>query len=202
VENITTVIFDLGRVLVRLNTDGERFGELMRSVGVEPGQAFRQFWLQGDVHRHMTGELSPQAFYDAARENFGLSTSYESFVEGWCDLFAPMPGMEELFGEVAGRYRVGILSDTDPLHWRAIRAMLPWLAAVERPTLSYEVGYLKPHPEMFAAAARNCGSAKEECLFIDDLTGNVDGARYFGMQALVFNGLEKLRRDLRQVKVL
>ena len=76
VENITTVIFDLGRVLVRLSTDGERFGDLMRSVGVEPAQAFRQFWLQGDVHRHLTGELTPRAFYDAARENFGLSTSY------------------------------------------------------------------------------------------------------------------------------
>ena len=113
-----------------------------------------------------------------------------------------MPGMEELFREVAGRYRVGILSDTDPLHWHAIRTMMPWLEAVERPTLSYEVGYLKPHPEMFTAAARNCGSAKEQCLFIDDLAGNVDGARYFGMQALIFNGQEKLRRDLHQVKVL
>jgi FMN phosphatase YigB (HAD superfamily) len=110
--------------------------------------------------------------------------------------------MEELFREVAERYRVGILSDCDPLHWGRVRSMLPWLEAVGKPTLSFEVGYLKPHPEMYAAAAGDCGSLKQECLFIDDMAGNVDGARFCGMQALHFTGADKLRHDLRRLRVL
>lgn len=195
-RNITTVVFDLGRVLLDLRSDGEAFGELMRAMGIEPEEAFSRFWMRNEVARHSTGLLTSREFYQAAKEEYGLEMDFDRFAECWCDIFSPKPEMEALFEEVAGRHRVGILSDTDPLHWARIRGMLPCLKAVERPTLSFEVGYFKPHPTMYAAAARNAGSALEECLFIDDLVGNVDGARHSGMQAVRFAGVERLRRDL------
>ncbi len=201
-RNIATVVFDLGRVLVKLGTDGARFGELMRGFGIEPARAFEQYWFRDEVNRHMTGEMSPREFYEKAMETLPEPLPYGRFVECWCDIFEPMPGMEELFRDVAGRYRVGILSDCDPLHWEKVRSLLPWLEAVEKPTLSFEVGCLKPHPGMYAAAARNCGCEKQECLFIDDMPGNVDGARFCGMQALQFAGADKLRRDLRRLRIL
>ncbi len=144
VKNITTVVFDLGRVLVTLGTDGEKFGELMRGFGIDPARAFEQYWRRDEVNSHMTGELSPRGFYEKALTALAAPMPDERFAECWCDIFSPMPGMEDLFREVAGRYRVGILSDCDPLHWERIRAMLPWLEAVEKPTLSFEVGRLKP----------------------------------------------------------
>jgi putative hydrolase of the HAD superfamily len=203
VRNITTVIFDLGRVLVELRTDGAAFSALMRGMGIDPARAFEQFWHHPEVIGHSTGTVSPQDFYRRAVEEFGLAGfEYERFAQCWCDLFRPMPGMEALFSEVAARCRVGILSDTDPLHWERIRTLLPCVAAVERPTLSYEVGHLKPHPAMYRAAAANAGVPPEECLFIDDLAGNVEGARAVGMRAVRFAGAEALRRELENLGVL
>ncbi len=202
VPDITAVIFDLGRVLVDLHTEGVAFSQLMRGMGIEPERAFEQFWLRPEAIGHSTGTVSSRDFHRRAEEEFGLGLDFDRFARCWCDIFRPGPGMEALFGEVAARRRVGILSDTDPLHWEAIRSMLPCLAAVARPTLSFEVGHLKPHPAMFRAAAENVGVPPGECLFIDDLAANVDGARSCGMRAVRFAGAEALRRDLERYTLL
>ncbi|MDR1744910.1 MAG: hypothetical protein LBS30_04065, partial [Planctomycetota bacterium] len=88
-RNITTVVFDLGRVLVKLGTDGAHFGELMRGFGIEPARAFEQYWFRDEVNRHMTGELSPREFHEKAMEAFNAPLGYDRFVECWCDIFEP-----------------------------------------------------------------------------------------------------------------
>jgi FMN phosphatase YigB (HAD superfamily) len=199
---ITTIIFDIGRVLVRIHANGEKFGALMRAIGIDPHGAMDRYWYTEEVQRHMTGELGPGDFHRAVTERFGLDYDFASFAEAWCDIFQPMPGMAELFGELSRRYAVGLLSDTDPIHWEYLRGELPLLQAVAKPTLSFEVGCLKPHPVMFETAAANSGASKSQCLFIDDILANVDGARYSGMQGLRFVNPEKLHKDLAGLGVL
>lgn len=200
--HISTIIFDLGRVVVRINPRREKFSALMQSMGMDPEEAFDKFWFANEVRQHMTGEMPPETFYQIVKDRFGLDLTYDQFVEAWCDLFTPMPGMRELFEELSENYCLGILSDTDPLHWLKIKGMLPWLSLAGKPTLSFNVGLLKPHPDMFTTAATNCGKRKDECLFIDDLQANVDGARFFGMPAVQFTGIDKLRRDLTGLRIL
>lgn len=195
-REINTVIFDIGRVLVRIVTTGRKFGALMRAIGVRPDEAFEKFWYAPEIRQFMTGDIDALDFHMLVNERFALDMPFDEFADAWCDLFQPMPGAEEIFRRVAERYKVGLLSDTDPLHWLKIRDMFSWLRRVKKPTLSYEVGHLKPHPAMFAAAAANCDSDPANCLFIDDVLENVDGARYSGMPALQFTDSAKLIRDL------
>lgn len=194
---IRAVIFDLGRTLVRIHVSGPLFGRLMRAMGVAPERAFSDFWNVPEVIAHMTGTLSSRDFYHAARDRFGLKHTYEEFVAGWCDIFEADPAMEDLFLRTAARLDVGLLSDTDPMHWEYLLHRLPWLAKAANPTLSFRVGKLKPDPAMFLAAARDCGRAPEECLFIDDLAANVAGAERCGMRAVRFEGAEHLAGILR-----
>lgn len=200
-RKIDTVIFDIGRVLVKIVATGDKFGELMRRIGVPPEEAFEKFWYATEIRQFMTGEIDAVELYDIADEHFNLAFTYEEFAEAWCDLFQPMPEMRDIFLHVAERHKVGLLSDTDPLHWATIRRLLPWLDRVEKPTLSFEVGYLKPHPVMFSTAAANCGSVAEQCLFIDDLIDNVDGARYCGMPAVLFSDPGALRKKLHELQI-
>ena len=191
---IKAVIFDLGRVMVRLDTSGEKFGGLMRAVGANPENALGTFWNTEEVRAFMTGGLSSRDFHDAMQRRYGIRHTFPEFAEAWCDLFSPMPGMADLFANVSRRYRVGILSDTDPLHWERIRQVSPCLKTVPSPTLSHLVGYLKPHPGMYGAAVSNAGVSAGECLFVDDLQKNVDGAREAGLEAVRFVGVEELAR--------
>lgn len=192
---IDTVIFDLGRVMVSIDPCRPKFAGLMRAIGVAPEEAFARFWRAPEVIAHNTGEISSERFYQLVRDRFGLSLTWPEFAEAWSDLFEPVPGMEELFTRVAAIRKVGILSDTDPLHWERARRILPCLDRAV-PTLSYIVGAVKPDPAMYRAAAANCATPPERCLFIDDLEGNVRGAREAGMVAIRFTSAEALRSEL------
>lgn len=201
-SQIKTVIFDLGGVMVTLDTGGELFGGLMRELGLDPASAMSTFWNTPDAIAYMVGEISPETFYEKTREQYGLTLSYDAFTRAWCDLFHPMTGMAELFARLAKGCRIGVLSDTDPLHWRRIKELVPCLQTVERPTLSYEVGCLKPAPAMYAAAVRNAGFAADECLFTDDKQSNVDGALQAGLQAVRFEGADAFAAELARRGVL
>ena len=107
-----------------------------------------------------------------------------------------MPGMERLVKRVAVNYKVGLLSDTDPLHWHYCLKRFPFLQIFTRPALSYEVGQMKPAAKCYHSAADYAGFDTGQCLFIDDRQENVLGAQKTGMQALIFTSPQKLLADL------
>ena len=52
--------------------------------------------------------------------------------------------------------------------------------------VSGDVGLAKPDVALYALAAQRLGLPPAECVFIDDLERNIDGAREAGMQAVYF----------------
>jgi putative hydrolase of the HAD superfamily len=64
---------------------------------------------------------------------------------------------------------------------------------------SSALGFAKPDPRVFHAAARTVGAAVAECLYIDDTAGHVAAARALGMPAVRFRGIEDLRDALSAV---
>jgi putative hydrolase of the HAD superfamily len=85
----------------------------------------------------------------------------------------------------AGRF-VGLLSNMPPAwdeHWRR---MVPADELFDSVVLSFQAGCRKPEPAIFALAARLAGQAPADCLLVDDLPANCDGARAAGWQAVCF----------------
>jgi putative hydrolase of the HAD superfamily len=81
---------------------------------------------------------------------------------------------------------VGMLSNMVPAwdeHWRR---MVDPAALFDAVVLSFEVGHRKPGREIFDLAAERAGVAPAECLFVDDLAKNCDGAVAAGWQAIHF----------------
>ncbi|MBN2497572.1 MAG: HAD family phosphatase [Deltaproteobacteria bacterium] len=195
---IRALIFDLGRVLVGLDLQRGLFGELARASTADQDTLLATV-LDDELFRAFScGRISPEDFHRAVMERTGLGIDYPAFKQLWCDIFLPMPGMAELVAELCGRMPVGLLSDTDPLHWAHELRANPWLGLIRKPTLSFEIGCMKPEPACYQIAARNVGRPPEECLFVDDLERNVEGAIRVGMQALRFEGVDALRADLRR----
>jgi putative hydrolase of the HAD superfamily len=200
---IKAVIFDLGRVLVDVKFRKESlsfFGLPAETSDMELilNNAFKNTLFR----RFNMGQLTPHEFYRAFCAEHGLDVSFDQFKEIWCSVFVPMPEMEKLFYEVQTRYPVGLLSDTDPIHWEYCRQHFPFLQTIPKPTLSFEIGALKPDPLCYIKAAENVGYRPDECLFIDDRPQNVEGAQKTGMQAVLFEGAVSLRQTLVRLKIL
>jgi putative hydrolase of the HAD superfamily len=193
---ISAVIFDLGRVLIDWDITQSIWDMIREEVGPtgDPGPR-RQKWerLYAEL---ATGRLTPEEFYQVLKEQVTIQVDYDQFVKSWCEIFFPMPGMDELFSEVEKCVAVGLLSDTDPIHWDYLPPLYPFLNRIKKPTLSFEIGWMKPAPEAYLAAARDVGFPPERCFFTDDKPENIEGARRVGMDAELFAGAGELRRQL------
>jgi epoxide hydrolase-like predicted phosphatase len=56
--------------------------------------------------------------------------------------------------------------------------------------ISGDVGLHKPQPEIFLMGAERLGVAPEDCVFVDDLRENCEGAEAVGMKAILHRGAE------------
>jgi putative hydrolase of the HAD superfamily len=56
--------------------------------------------------------------------------------------------------------------------------------------ISGEVGMHKPQPEIFHLGAERIGVPPEQCVFVDDLRENCDGAEAVGMTAILHRGAD------------
>lgn len=199
---IKAVIFDLGRVLVDVDlTRGifRHFEKLRRSGDLI---LMENLFSEQTFLTYLRGKISPQQFHRVLADRFELPIDYPTFEREWCDVFQPMDGMDQLFEKVRQNYKVGLLSDIGPLHWRHLRTVLPILKLIPRPVLSFETGFIKPEPACYETAAESVQEAVTDCLFIDDRPVNVQGARELGMQALQFHSPDQLRTDLNRLGLL
>lgn len=201
-ESIKTVIFDLGRVLVDVHV--ERLAGFFRrhDATCDIQQTLSRVMTEPVMAQFNTGQLDPQAFYRAMCRRLGQRLSFDEFVLRWCDIFSPMAGMEEVVAALAGTVRLGLLSNTDPLHWHHIQTQYPLIRYFPAVTLSFKVGVLKPHRMIYLKAAHDNESIPAECLFIDDLQENVDAAAMTGMKAIRFVGVHPLRMELNRAGLL
>jgi len=63
--------------------------------------------------------------------------------------------------------------------------------------LSSEVGIVKPDPAIYELTARELELAPEECIMIDDILRNVEGAKKIGMHGILYESAEQLEVELR-----
>lgn len=196
---IRGVIFDMGRVLIGLDFSRGLPAWLREHVAAELGTLVANpFFVDFNA-----GRLSPEDFYNRARALFQLPFTYAEFCRLWCDIFLPLPEMESLVAAVAARYPVNLLSDTDPLHWAFISENFPWIPKqFPSPTLSFRLGSNKPAMENFRAAAATLDLEPEECLFIDDLPINIEGALKVGMTGILFQNPQQLNDELLRLQIL
>jgi putative hydrolase of the HAD superfamily len=65
--------------------------------------------------------------------------------------------------------------------------------------ISGDVGLHKPQPEIFLLGAERTGVAAEECVFVDDLRENCEGAEAVGMTAVLHRGADTTLPELERL---
>lgn len=98
--------------------------------------------------------------------------------------------------ELSGNYKLGILSNTsrpeviDHIFTPSEQVLFDAI------TMSRQTGITKPDPRAYALVANELGTPLEYCLLVDDQERHVAGAHKAGMQALLFAGVDALKKDL------
>ena len=183
-DTIEAIIFDLGRVLIDLDLKRGIFG-LFDQSDINGSEIIAKIMADPAVKLHNSGKISSEEFYDQINSAMNLGLTFDEFCVRWCDIFSPVPKMGEFLRDLRKKYKIGLLSDTDPLHWHYVRNKYEYLKLVPNPALSYEIGTTKPDKEIYIKACELTGCLPEKTLYIDDLEANVTGAVNAGMKAFV-----------------
>jgi putative hydrolase of the HAD superfamily len=192
-----TVIFDLGKVLVHFDFQ-PGYRSLAELCPYSAEQIPRRIAPTGLVERLETGRAEPRAFFEELRETLGLRLDYEGFCGVWNGIFTEPLIPESLLAGLAARYRLLLLSNTNALHFEMLRERYHFLLRhFHSLILSYEVHAMKPNPEIYRAAIERAGCLPGECFYTDDIQAFVEGGRAMGLDAVQFENLAQLEREMK-----
>jgi len=193
---IKTVIFDLGKVIVPF--DFERGYAAMAPLCPHPAEELpRRLGTTDLVQRFETGRVAPDDFVRQLSEILDLNITYEKFCEVWSSIFLPETLIpESMAAGLREHYRLLLLSNTNAIHFAMIRDNYPIIRHFDAWILSYEVGAMKPSPKIYHEAIARAGCRPEEIFFTDDIPSYVEAARREGIDAVQFESLPQLEREL------
>jgi len=194
------VIFDIGRVIVRLQPE----------LTLEPlaassprGHSAEQLWsaiLRDPLWENwQEGRLEPREWHQHLTRQLDITLGFQEFCAAWNSALHPETILKEsLFVNLAARCRLAVLSNTDPLHSAVLEAHFPFLHHFPARIYSCRVGASKPAPAIYQAALHAVGVQAAEALYIDDVAEYVQAARQLGLDAIRFENPSQLSQELSQ----
>ncbi|MGB9330349.1 MAG: HAD family phosphatase [Steroidobacteraceae bacterium] len=191
--NIEAIVFDIGRVLVRLNY--RPIVEFLAAHGApthDPAAVLARIGLA----EHECGRLPGQALLEQLAALTSTPVALEDVRAKWLDMFEAEPPMVDLAHRLSERYRVYLLSNIGDLHWAHVSREYRLHTIGHGALPSYLAGVMKPHEGIYAEAERRFGLTPAATVFIDDHAQNIAAARARGWHGIVHAQLGGTRRAL------
>jgi HAD superfamily hydrolase (TIGR01509 family) len=197
-QNIQTLIFDLGGVIINLKTEQEWLEEdLMPNFHFEKIKELQQHNFFPDFE---TGKITVPDFIQHLK-GIAIKTeiSEEEIIHHWNGLLKDIPKHRvDLLSKLSKKYRLILLSNTNHIHMDFIRKFM--LSEFSEDILqvnfhacyySQEIGLRKPHKEIYEFVLQHQGIQASESLFLDDKMENLIEPEKIGIQTLLvdFNTL-------------
>lgn len=195
-KGVKNIVFDLGGVLITLDR-AEAVNRFEKAGLKNAAELLNAYHQKGIFLELEEGKLSQEEFYEAVRKEAGKFISNETIDYGWMGFLKEMPEYKlTLLDELRKRgYRIYLLSNTNPviMSWAFSSAFSPQGKSIneyfDKLYLSYQIGYTKPHPEIYHFMFNDSGMIPSETLFIDDGIENVKIGEKLGMKTyLAMNG--------------
>lgn len=183
---ITTLVFDLGNVLIRW----------------DPRNHYRDRFPTTEAMESFLSDICPPSWnheMDLGKPFATAVSERQQLFPDWVELIGEwQTGWERMLGESieemvtllphleqAG-YRLHGLTNWSAETFPIARARFPWLARFDHITVSGEIGVGKPDPAIFQLALSRAGATPDRTVFIDDSPVNVAAARALGIHGITF----------------
>lgn len=205
VNSPKAIVFDIGRVIVRVNLQRiapiaaalKSAGQGGANVQPAPEQIWRAIQSLPRWNDWQEGRLTAEQWHTEITGHLGIRVGFAEFCAGWNTALDPETILsDDLFAELGAHYRLGLLSNTDPLHVEHMEKHFSFMRHFPVRIYSCRVGASKPNPAIYEEALRGLSVAAAEALYIDDIPEFAAAARQLGMDAIQFENAAQLKREL------
>jgi putative hydrolase of the HAD superfamily len=178
------------------------FGGFCTREGLEPDLVRRAFRederSRGALEGLETGTMSEQDFEREFGTALGLPAEQHAglIARLWADLGPDEDMIEAVAGFRAKGIRTGLISNSWGTALKYEEDLMERL--FDGLVISHLEGMRKPDPRIYALGAERIGLAPEDCVFVDDLPGNLKPARALGMATVVHRGAAETVAELEE----
>lgn len=198
---IKTVIFDIGNVLVGFQWKEffQKLGysqEILNKITLATVQS--PVWSEYDrgcltdeqvMEEFVKNDPSIETELRASLADIhGMLTRYDYAI----------PWITEL---KAKKYQVLVLSNFSHKAQTDCADVMDFLPYTDGGILSYQEKCIKPEPAIYEKLIARYNLNPKECVFLDDLQRNLDGAAAFGMHTILFQNQAQAKEELKKLGV-
>ena len=199
------VYFDLGNVLLKFSL--RRLLHQVAELVETDEERVRAVLFDDKIYVSLeSGGMSGREYFERVLAGFGKEIRLEDFLQATNNIFwvnePILPLCRHLSKSLFPR---GILSNTGPAHWSYIQNAFPCICDLfpQHRIASFAVKCMKPFAPIYQIALDEARKSlpdleANEVLFIDDLEENIDGAKKFGFDGVVFTEIEPLLEEFKQ----
>jgi putative hydrolase of the HAD superfamily len=198
-EKYRNIIFDLGAVLVYFDAH-KIIASVFKDEQQVPYELFgaikTSIWYDMD-----RGIKTPQEVTDLLADQYDKTKLFK-FIAALPTYLSPLDEGIALLDAVKARgFKTFVLSNLSIDCYNTV-SKYDFLKKVDGAVYSSLVKLTKPDPEIYQYLLTKYSLVPEECLFIDDLSQNIDGAKSVGIDGIVLTNHTQVKADLKKLKVL
>ena len=189
--NLSTIIFDLGGVILNLDTNlsVKAFAELS---DLEEKEIYSRFLEEEWSYAFEKGEIDAPMFRNEVRKSLKVNLLDEQIDKAWNAMLVDLPiSSLQLVASLKHKYQLYVLSNTNAIHLEVFNKMVAAntngssiMNFFDKVYYSCEVGMRKPDEEIFTYVIEANNLKPQETLFIDDMENNIIGAQSVGLRTV------------------
>lgn len=180
-----TFLYDIGRVLLDFDFESS-LAQLFPDGVADPDARMSRMLARKDEFE--TGRVDVPTYIEWALDALGSPATPAEFTTAWQQIFTPNEPMWRRVRQLAAEgHRLILFSNTNAIHCPWIFEQFPEFALFPEAVLSYDIGFIKPQPEIYQYAIDTFGLLPSETLYIDDLAPNIAAGRDFGFRCFQYD---------------
>ena len=196
---VRAVIFDIGRVLIRIDV-ARAMEEMASGTSLLPEELWLAIEKDPRWKDWQEGRISARDWHLHLKQRFGGPATFEQFTKAWNLALDPAPILSnELFGKLSKNHRLGLLSNTDPIHVAHMESRYDFFPYFPVRIYSCVIGAAKPSPLIYKEALQACRVRAEETVYVDDIAAYVEAAQRLGIRGIQFQSSEQLALAFRDL---
>lgn len=200
---ITTIIFDLGNVLI--DFDYNIVARKIRQYSDKSIQEIYSLFFDSGLTRIFEeGKIAPREFFLKIKQLLNLKLEYNKFLPIWNEMFFLSKKNKAVYNLAKGlknNYKLALLSNINILHLDYLKTNFPVFDAFHKIIPSCQIGTRKPYPLIYKKVLETFQAKAENVFYTDDRPELTEAAKKLGIKSFVFQGLEQLKKDLESLGV-
>lgn len=190
-EGISTIIFDLGGVVLNLNPEKTAI-EYSKLSGIPVSEIYKIFLDSKWVPAYERGKISSDEFRKQVRTALSIESSDSQIDQAWNAMLLELPSVRlALLSGLRRNFQTLVLSNTNEIHVEEFSRTVSEVTDGEtihdhfdKVYYSNEIGMRKPDLEIYQYVLESNKLVPQTTLFIDDMLPNIEAARQCGIKAL------------------